>query len=159
MADKSSQSGSMKDHAKQAASHAGQAASHAGQAVSEGVGQARQAASEAAGQARQGASTLGQKAQDMAGAASHKADQALSSVGEGMSSLAGTLREKAPQEGMLGSAASAVAQGLESSGHYLQEHGLSDIGADINGLVRRYPLAAVGIALGLGFMLGSALRR
>ncbi len=75
-----------------------------------------------------------------------------------MSSLADTLRHNAPREGMLGTAASAVAGGLEASGQYLQEHDLSDIGDDLATFFRRYPIACVAGAFGLGLLLGSMRR-
>jgi hypothetical protein len=140
MAETPKQPGNVRDKAQGAAQTAGQA-----------VGSAAQKAGEAA-------TNLGDKAQQLASAASERAGQAVQSVGQGMSSLAGTLRQNAPHEGMLGSAASTVAQGLEAGGHYLQEHDLGDITQDLGEFVRRYPVQCMLGALAVGFMLGS-LRR
>lgn len=101
------------------------------------------------------ASTVGQSARDLGSAAADRADQGVAAVGSGMSSLADTVRERAPHEGMLGSAAGAVARGLETGGEYLQEHGLADIGSDLGGLIRRYPVASLMVVFGLGYLLGS----
>ena len=68
-----------------------------------------------------------------------------------MKSLAGTIREYAPQGGMLGSAGSTIASGLESGGRYLQEQGLRGVGDDLTALIRRNPLPAVLIGIGFGY--------
>jgi ElaB/YqjD/DUF883 family membrane-anchored ribosome-binding protein len=106
--------------------------------------------------AQETASNVAQKAQDAASTAQQRTDEALSNVGEKMSSLAGTLRQSAPQGGSLGTAASAVADRLEAGGSYLQEHGLEDMAGEMATLVRRYPMQAVLVGLGVGFLLGQA---
>jgi hypothetical protein len=73
-----------------------------------------------------------------------------------MKSLGGTIRDHLPHSGIAGSASSAVANSLETSGRYLQEHGLSGIGADLTNLIRRNPIPAVLIGLGAGFLLARA---
>src|SRR5437879_5950150 len=57
---------------------------------------------------------------DLAREAGDKAESAVGAVGCGMQSLAHNIREHAPQTGVVGSAASAVASTLERSGHYLE---------------------------------------
>lgn len=76
-----------------------------------------------------------------------------------MSEFADTIRDNAPKSGSLGNAASAVADGLESSGEYLSEHGMGDIAKEFNQVVRRYPVQSLWIGLGLGVLIGSALSR
>jgi hypothetical protein len=104
------------------------------------------------------ASTVAQKAGDAASYAGRKAEDAASGLGSGMKSLAGTIREHTPDKGMLGSATSAVADTLESGGRYLQEHGLSGIGDDMTNLIRRNPIPAVLVGIGIGFLLARATR-
>jgi hypothetical protein len=82
----------------------------------------------------------------------------MGAVGSGMESLAGTIRQHAPDSGMLGTASQKVARGLESGGRYLQEEGLRGIGEDLTNLIRRNPIPALLIGLGLGFLIGRALR-
>ena len=106
----------------------------------------------AAQTAKEAAANLGQKAQERAG-------EALGAVGQGMSNLAGSIRQNVPREGMLGSAAGSVAEGLETGGRYLREHDVNEIGADIGRLVRQHPVPALLTVFGIGFLLGSALRR
>jgi hypothetical protein len=108
--------------------------------------------------ARNAASAVAEKASDAASYVGKKAEDATSAVGSGMKSLAGTIRENMPHEGVLGSAGGAVADTLESGGKYLAEHGLSGIGEDITGLIRRNPIPAVLIGIGVGFLLARATR-
>ena len=124
------------------------------------VGQkAQDTASNLAQKARDTAGDLGHRAADLASSAAERAGDALGSVGQGMSTLAGTIRQNVPREGMLGSAAGSVAEGLEAGGRYLREHDLGDIGDDLGRLVRQHPLPAMLTVFGIGFLLGSALRR
>jgi hypothetical protein len=74
----------------------------------------------------------------------------------GMKSLAGSIREHAPQEGMLAQASTSVADSLESGSRYLQEEGLSGMADDVTGLIRKNPIPAVLIGVGIGFMLARA---
>jgi hypothetical protein len=59
---------------------------------------------------------------------------------------------------VLGSASSAVASTLESSGRYLQEHGLSGVGEDLTNMIRKNPVPALLMAVGIGFLIARATR-
>lgn len=104
------------------------------------------------------AAGVAKKAGEAASYIGRKADDATTVVGKDMKSLAGTIREGGPQEGMLGSANSTVASTLESSGKYLEEHGLSGIAEDITETIRRHPIPAVLIGVGIGYLLYRTLR-
>ena len=91
--------------------------------------------------------------------AAKAADAGLAAVGSGMSSLAGSIRDKGPHSGVLGSAASTVAGGLAAGGHYLQKHGLGDMPGDLTTLIRRHPLPALFVSFGLGFVLARVTSR
>ncbi len=104
------------------------------------------------------ASSATTKASNAASAVGEKVHEGVASVGCGMKSLAGTLREKGPHEGMLGSAASSVASSLESGGRYLQEEGLSGMGQDLTNLIRRNPVPALLLGVGIGYLLARATR-
>ncbi len=108
--------------------------------------------------AKSAAATVAEKASDAAGYVGKQVEGATSAVGGGMKSLAGTIREKLPHEGMLGSASGAIASTLESSGEYLQEHGLSGIGDDMTNVIRRNPIPAMLVCIGIGFLLARATR-
>jgi len=109
---------------------------------------AKQAASGAMDTARSTASNIG-----------HKAEDATHAAGSGMKSLADTLRDKAPQGGMLGGVAGSLANCLESSGQYLQQEGLSGMAGDMTNLIRRNPIPAMFVGMGIGFMLARVTSR
>ena len=93
------------------------------------------------------------KAREFGATAAKKANEAAPVIGEKMKSLANVIRGKAPREGKIGTTATKVAGGLESASYYLQEKKFDHLGEDFRGLVRRYPLQALLVGLGLGFLL------
>ena len=157
------QAGQAREHAETAKEHLQQAGSETRQAAASAASGLSQKAQETAAnigeRARNLASDVSQRAGDVAERAENKADDALSSVGHRMSSMAGSLRQTAPREGVVGSAAGAVADRLDSGGRYLQEHGVSEITDDLGGVVRRHPFPALCLAFGVGFLIGMASRR
>jgi len=82
-----------------------------------------------------------------------KADQAVSSAGKGMESLASTVRDRGPQEGILGKATAGVADTLDRTGRYLDEEGVSGMVEDLTSMIKNHPLPAILIGVGIGFML------
>jgi len=108
--------------------------------------------------ARDLASTAGEKVRDVASNVGQKAEDATSAVASSMKSLAGTIRESVAHGGMLGAASSTVASTLESSGRYLQEEGLRGIGEDLTQLIRRNPIPALLLGVGLGYLLAQTRR-
>ena len=54
-------------------------------------------------------------------------------------------------------AARAVADTVKGAGGYLQAKGMDPITGDVTGLIRRYPVAAVLIGLGIGWLLSRTL--
>jgi len=153
----------VKDQAKETAASAGQTFQEAKGAAKDAASnlgqQARDVASTAADKARDLAREAGSTARDYAAKAGDKADDTLHSVGQGMSTLAGTLRQNAPQGGTLGTAAGSVAEQLDAGGRYLREHDFADIGEDLSNVVRRYPIPSLLCVFGVGFLMGGALRR
>src|SRR3954468_16814994 len=65
--------------------------------------------------------TMTTKAQELGATAASKASEAVTVVGEQMGSLANVIRDHAPHEGVIATAATAVAGGLKSAGSYLHE--------------------------------------
>jgi hypothetical protein len=123
--------------------------------------QAKEAAGQAADKAQEAVSKTGEAISHAAGAAGQAigqtAESATAAAGSGMQSLAGTVRDSGPQSGMLGSATRTVADGLEGAGKYLEDKNLSGMMEDINGLIKRNPMPAILLALGVGFLVGRAL--
>jgi hypothetical protein len=119
---------------------------------------AKEAGACAMEQTKDVASSVAQRMGDMASTIGHKTEGAVESVGGEMKSLAGTIRDNAPKDGVVGSAASGVASTLESGGAYLQDHNLHGMAEDATALIRRYPLQAILAGIGVGFLVGRALR-
>jgi hypothetical protein len=116
------------------------------------------------GQGNQGQATtagVAQMARDAASSVSHaaaeQAKQAASTVAGGMHSLAGSIREHAPSQGMIGNAAGSVADSLDSGSRYLQQEGFGGLVDDVANTVRRNPISCVLCCVGVGFLLGWAL--
>lgn len=116
------------------------------------------AASQAGEKAQQAASTAMNKAQELASTASKHVDEATAALGERVRSAAGSLRERGPHEGMLGTATGAVADSLEHTGRYIQEEGLVGMAEDVTELIRRNPIPAMLVGVGIGFMLAKLFR-
>jgi len=131
----------------------GQAASDLTSAVGQ---KASDLASSVGQKASDVASNLGKKASDAAATVGDKANDATAAVGHGMKSLAGTIRDKTPDTGVIHNAAGAVADTLQRGGDYLEERQLSGIARDVTDIVRRYPVAAICIGLGIGFLVARA---
>jgi ElaB/YqjD/DUF883 family membrane-anchored ribosome-binding protein len=75
-------------------------------------------------------------------------------TGAKLKSAAQTLRQSAPDEGIWGKTALAVADQVEGAGTYLQEVNLVAIGEDLASLMRRYPVHTLLIGASIGFLLG-----
>jgi hypothetical protein len=106
-----------------------------------------------------GSSHAREQAAPPASAASTAANQATSAVGEQLGSLADVIRDKAPREGTAGRAATAVADKLEAAGAYLQETKVEHVAGDVTELIRRYPMAALLLGLGIGYLVARSTRR
>jgi hypothetical protein len=130
-------------------------------AASTGAGrdQAKEMASVVVDKARGAAAAVAHSVGEAACAVGEKAKEAASAVGGGMKSLAGTVRENTRREGMLGAATSSVADTLEKGGRYLQQEGLRGMAEDVAHLIRRNPIPALAIGIGLGFLLAKVTTR
>jgi hypothetical protein len=129
-----------------------------GQTASEIKGRAQEAASSVADKAREAASIIGQKTSEVASNVVDKADDTAAAVGSGMHSLAGTIREKLPHEGRMGSASTAVADTLDSGARYLKDEGVTGMMDDLTGLIRRNPIPALLVGIGIGFLIARSTR-
>jgi uncharacterized protein YjbJ (UPF0337 family) len=100
-----------------------------------------------------------EKREEKASAATRIASQPISAVGEKMESLAGMIREKAPHEGTVGTAATAVAGKLDAAGSYLQTKDFDHMVGDLSNMIRRYPVPSLLIGVGIGYLLARSTRR
>jgi hypothetical protein len=118
-----------------------------------GMEKAKELTSSAVDTVKDAASSVAHSLGEAGSAVGDKANEATSAVGGGMKSLAGSIRQHTPHEGMLGTASTSVADTLESGGRYLQEEGLRGMADDVTNLIRRNPIPALLIGVGIGFLL------
>jgi hypothetical protein len=97
--------------------------------------------------------------QEVNAAAAVSMGGATETIGKQLSTFAETIRDTAPQEGLMGSAAQTVANQLEGAGSYLQDQTFENMAQDIIALVRRYPMQSLLIGLGIGYMLSRRSER
>jgi len=110
------------------------------------VGKARDAASAVGEVATTAATNVGKRAEDMTAAAGHS----IREFGD-------NLAHKAPQGGIAGTASSALAEGIRTSGQYIEQHKLSGMAQDVETVIKNHPIPAILICLGLGFCLGRVM--
>ncbi len=120
--------------------------------------QAQDKAGQAADKAKEALGHAGEAVSAAAGAVGAQADRAVSAAGGGLQSLADTARKNLPHEGMMGTASKMVADGLEAGGKYIEDKSLSGMTEDLGTLIKNHPIPAVLIGLGVGYLLGRALR-
>lgn len=119
---------------------------------------AKDAGFQAVDKAKEAASSVGEMVGHAASAAGKTADNLTSSAGTGIKNLGDTISQHTPKEGIVGTASQAVASTLKQGGRYIEESGLSGMAEDVTDLIRRNPVPAVLIGIGVGFLLGRALR-
>jgi len=126
------------------------------------AGQAMDKAKDVAGQAmdkaRDAASSVSEMVGHAASTAGKKADDFTSSAGHSIRQFGDTIREHAPKEGVLGQAGSTVANTTKQVGRYLEEEGLSGMMEDVTSLVKRNPIPAILVGIGLGVLIGRVMR-
>ncbi|OAI50198.1 hypothetical protein AYO44_05875 [Planctomycetaceae bacterium SCGC AG-212-F19] len=111
-------------------------------------------ASNVSHKAQDWASNVADKAQETATAAVDKTNDGIAAVGHQMNALGGTVRRAAPQDGVIASAATTVADNLQAGGRYLEGHGLGDMGKDLTAVVRHYPIQSMLVGFGIGCLVG-----
>jgi len=120
---------------------------------------AKDFASHTADQAKDFAAHTADQAKSLGKSAVNMVDTATSRVGSGVESMADKLRDSAPRKGMVHDAASKVADTLERGGRYLHEEGLSGVTHDLTNVIKRNPIPALLVGIGIGYLIAHALRR
>jgi hypothetical protein len=118
----------------------------------------REEAAKTGEKAKETMAKAGEQAKEAAAYVGDKADDAAAAVGGGIRSLASTIRENEPESGVMRSAASTMANTLESTGRYLEKEGVTGMAEDVTEVIRRYPVAAVLVGIGIGFLLARVTR-
>lgn len=99
------------------------------------------------------------KTQDLGAQAVNRADAATTTVGGKMTDVAQTIRDNAPTSGPIANAAGTAADTLERAGSYLKQQDLSEMRADVEGIIRRYPVQSLLVGMGVGYLLARSMRR
>jgi ElaB/YqjD/DUF883 family membrane-anchored ribosome-binding protein len=137
---------------------AGQAMDKAKDVAGQAADKAKDFASQAVDKARDAASHVGEMASNAASTVGRKADDYASQAGSGIKNFGDTIREHGPSEGMLGQATKTVANTTKEVGRYLEEEGLSGMMEDMTTLIKRNPIPAILVGVGLGVLLGRLLK-
>lgn len=104
------------------------------------------------------ASAVGAMASHAATDVGRKADEFTASAGVGIQGLSDSLGRRVPSSGVLGSVSQAAVRAVKEGGEYVEGAKLSGMTEDVAQLVRRNPIPAVLIAIGLGWFVGRKLR-
>jgi len=126
--------------------------------ATEPMEKAKEFGAQVADKAKEAMSSVGEMASHTATNLGKKADDLAASAGTEVRHLGDKLEEQGPHGGMLGQASHVVADTLRSGGRYMEEARLSGMADDMTGLIRKNPLTAVCIGVGLGFLIGRVLR-
>ena len=102
---------------------------------------------------------IGHTAKEAVSYVTDKAEHATEALGAGIEAVGRSIREHSPDQGILCNAGHAIGDKLEAGGHYLHDHGLSGVATDITNCVRRNPIPALLVGLGVGFLLARLARR
>lgn len=108
--------------------------------------------------ASQAGCAVGTMASQAVSEVGRKADDLVASAGIGIQGLGDRISKTTPHNGMLGTASQAVAKTVKDGGEYLEGAKLSGITEDVAHLIRRNPIPAVLIAVGLGWFAARRLR-
>jgi len=138
-----------KNKVQEASNTCAQAATGAAESVKSGANYVADQARELASNASKGAANVGSYLDS-------RAEEATSALGGGLKAASEAIRQNAPHEGRLGQASSAVAQTLSDTGAYLEREGLQGIGSDLTCLIKKNPIPALMLGIGLGFLVARA---
>lgn len=119
---------------------------------------AKEAGAQAVEKAKEAVASVGEMAGQAVAAVGKKADDLTAAAGSDIKHWGDAIGAKSSHQGLVGHASQAIADTLKDSGHYLEEAKLSGMADDVSKLIQRNPLPAVLVGLGIGFLLGRALR-
>lgn len=127
--------------------------------VEQAIDKTKEGAEYVADKAKDAASAVVDGASSLAGSAVKGIDSAAQAVGSGTKSVADTVRRNTPDEGILGAASNKLADGLEAGGKYLEEQGVSGLVGDVSEIIKRNPIGALLVGVGIGYLLARATSR
>jgi ElaB/YqjD/DUF883 family membrane-anchored ribosome-binding protein len=144
--------------ANEARSNAGQAFDKARDAAGYGADAAKSAAAQAGDKSKETAGSVGEMASNVASTVGRKADDLTSTAGTSIKNFGDTIREHTPQTGILGEASKTVANTTKQVGQYLEQEKLSGMVEDLTNLIKRNPVPAILVGVGLGVLIGRVMR-
>jgi ElaB/YqjD/DUF883 family membrane-anchored ribosome-binding protein len=83
-------------------------------------------------------------------------DRTMTAVGHGLEDIA---RKFEPTETSVDAPSGKVAQGLHSAARYLEQRDPKSALQDLDSAIQAHPYRAIGICLGLGWLIGRAARK
>jgi ElaB/YqjD/DUF883 family membrane-anchored ribosome-binding protein len=105
------------------------------------------------------ASQVKERASEFGRSAAQKVDESRSGTAATLKSTADSLRSGAQSSGQaISDVANKTAGKIESTADYIRDHDFRGMLTDLEQVVRRNPTPALIGAIGLGFLLGAALR-
>jgi hypothetical protein len=133
------------------------------------MGNMQNAAGSAADKARDVARTAVETARDTATGVMDRAKDVAGNVADRAKDVAGNVAESARDwaAGAVGAvkdsevvnkAGDYVSEAWETGSRYFQEHNFKDMADDVAGVIRRNPIPALLVGIGLGFILARSLR-
>jgi len=128
------------------------------EAGAEVLDKAKEAGTDVLGKAREAAAAVGDVATETATAVGRKADDLTATAGHQIREFGDNLSQRGPHEGFTGAASQAVADTIKGSGRYIEEHKLSGMAQDVEGMIRNHPIPALLLCFGLGFCIGRVMK-
>jgi ElaB/YqjD/DUF883 family membrane-anchored ribosome-binding protein len=119
---------------------------------------ARDVAREAVESARDTATGVMDRARDVAGNMADKARDVAGNVADTARDWASGAVNAVKDSGVVNKAEEYVSEAWETGSRYVHEHNIKDMADDVAGVIRRNPIPALLIGVGLGFLLGRSLR-
>ncbi len=134
-----------------AADKAKEAVANVGDAASQAVHVAREFASETS-------CAVGSIANQAVCDVSQKANDLTANAGAGIKGLGDKLSQNAPRSGLVGNASQSVAKAVHDGGQYMEDAKFTGMVEDVAHLIRRNPIPAVFLAIGLGWVVARKMR-
>jgi hypothetical protein len=119
---------------------------------------AREATREGVEAVRDTATGVMDRARDVVGTVVDKSRDAASNVAETARDWAAGAVGAVKESDAVHKATDAVNEAWETGSKYIHDHNLKDMADDVAGVIRRNPIPALLVGIGLGFILGRSMR-